>query len=373
MSDKGSENTRNKRINPAGPSTATDNSGRKGFSAPNSRSASPHLTENVSGNTRNRKTKTNPTGSSASNNISLSKGFKGFPAPTSRPATPLLSTNTRVSKGFSAPSSRSASPHPSQPRTPAPMGNEEPTNNELLEAIKKGNFEQKVAIDGLREEQRELTNQLRGELTAAVEDFRRKFEIAEQKSNAIKEDVEFMRITNCEQAKQIQDLRKDVNYLQQKDVAHKVLLLGVPRTADPAKIVELLARTIKIDIKPSDILFSSRLGRTDTQPGRPPIILVGFADFNIAEKFVSAQKKFGPLAIDQIEGITRTEGEPLTIRSDYFLTNHFMNLLKEAKATKDKFNYKFVWYKHCAVFLKKEEKAKPIRVLSAGDLASIKN
>jgi Baculovirus FP protein len=164
-------------------------------------------------------------------------------------------------------------------------------------------------------------------------------------------------------------LQKDVNYLRQKDAAHKVLLFGAPRSADPTKLVELVAQKININITPSDISFCARLNKKNNeQQKRPPLILIGFSNNTIAEKFVSTQKKFGPIAIDQLEGVNKAEGEPSSIRTDYFLTHHFADLLKQAKKTKETLKYKFVWYKHGAVFLKKSEKTQPIMIENAKQL-----
>lgn len=240
------------------------------------------------------------------------------------------------------------------------MAAKEPSNKELLEAIRGASQEQKSAIEELREEVRAATAELRTEINKVKEEL-----------TSTREDITDLRTLNKVQQQQIKELQSDVNYLKQKDVAHKVILFGVPRSADPKKVTESIAQVIGVGTQASDISFCARLKQINRQPGRPPLILVGFVNHIIAEKFVAAQKKFGPVAINQLEGISTADGEPSTIRADYFLTNYFIDLLKKAKEIKEKLQFKFAWYKNCAIYLKKQEGALPLRIASPEHLIEL--
>jgi hypothetical protein len=301
------------------------------------------MNENVSGNTRNKKI---------------------------QPTRLSLVTKSTLKKSGSAPNSRTASPLPNVENISQSM-EREPTNNEILAAIRKASQEQGDAIRMVQEQQAAYMTHIDVQLKEFASEFRARIEKAETNVNYINVEVNELRRLNQLQEVSITDLQTNVSFLQQKDVSHKILVFGAPRAVEPTKLIESLAQTINVNIKSTDIAFCVRLKRNSGS--RPPIILVGFINHNIAENFVATQKKFGPVAIDQIEGLTKAEEEPATIRTDYFLTHHFVELLKKAKTTKEKLNYKYVWYKHAAIYLKEEEKSKPIRIDSVKNLTDLES
>jgi hypothetical protein len=228
---------------------------------------------------------------------------------------------------------------------------QQPTNLQLLMAIKEMTANQEV-----------WKNEFKSDLQESFQKFKDGLASVGAVIKDVQTNVSTLQQTTIAQDQKIKYLEASMNTLRQKECSNKCIIFGVPTTADSTDTVINISKIIHIDIQPSDILFCTRTNSKTTNNNQP--IVVNFINNNIAQKFVSAQKKIGPISLLEYGNHTK-------INVECFLTQYYVNLLKKTKLLKSALNFKYVWYQSCSIYIKKSKGEPSHRIRDDEDLQKL--
>lgn len=170
-------------------------------------------------------------------------------------------------------------------------------------------------------------------------------------------------------------VREDLSYVQiemkilkQKAIGNDVVFTGVP-DSDNINILDVVSSVLKqYDVKIAEVDYHKiyRLKNKNNTSKYTPICVELYSR-TLKGVIMSKRKKLGPVLLNQLDSKIATE-DVRKVFVKLRLTHYFSQLLKDAYQFKDKYKYKFVWFQDSEILLKKEETAKPLRIVSRKDL-----
>lgn len=176
--------------------------------------------------------------------------------------------------------------------------------------------------------------------------------------NALKEDNSTLRT-------HLEEVNYEVNALKQRSLESHLLISNVIKTNDENlhDLVERISNYLNIPYNATNFLGVSRLA-SKNQKGVQPV-LVRCINVCVKEQFMNAIKD-RPLTCEEI-GL----GLKQQIYFNHHLTPINQRILGAARKFRKDHHYRFVWFSHGSVFIRKDENSKIIRVNDIQDLPTV--
>lgn len=163
----------------------------------------------------------------------------------------------------------------------------------------------------------------------------------------------------------LEEMNFEVNALKQKSLESHFLISNVIKTNDENLhvLIERISNHLDIPFNASNFLGVSRMA-SKNQKGVQPV-LVRSVNVRVKEQFMNAVKD-RPFTCEEI-GL----GLKQQIYFNHHLTPSNQRILGAARKFRKEHNYRFVWFSHGSVFIRKDENSKIIRVHDIHDLPTV--
>jgi regulator of replication initiation timing len=170
--------------------------------------------------------------------------------------------------------------------------------------------------------------------------------------NAISEENKVLKEQNIKLKNELTVVNKKINTIEQKLIGNHIEIIGVPEKTneDCGKIVETISKTLG-EITSVEYAYRTR-SKIQNKPGKIVAVLYS----NNSKKTLMDLARNKKLKAKDIHTEWSNEG----IYLNNVLTQTNSNLFYKTRMYAKKYNYKYVWFRDCKIFMRKDEKNKII-------------
>ncbi|XP_025423462.1 uncharacterized protein LOC112692862 [Sipha flava] len=153
---------------------------------------------------------------------------------------------------------------------------------------------------------------------------------------------------------EMRDCNKKINYIEQKLVQNHIEIIGVPEETneDCSKIVKEISTALGVNVcVESAFRYQSKIRN---KHGKIVAVLKNYEN----KKTIMDMSRIKKLKANNVNAKWKEEG----IYINNYLTQINRNLFYKTRLYAKENNYKYVWYRDCKIFIRKDEKNKVILI-----------
>ncbi|XP_064486003.1 uncharacterized protein LOC135398533 [Ornithodoros turicata] len=158
----------------------------------------------------------------------------------------------------------------------------------------------------------------------------------------------------------LESVKRDLNDLEQYGRRNNLEIHGIPYAPNESLLDKLSEVAAVLNVPQPDTNSIEAIHRLPFTPGKIPAVIVRFTNRSICERWLANRSK---LRTHKIHNQNIYVNENLTASN--------RKLFYDARMRAKDLHYKFVWHKYGAIYVRKDESAKPIRVSSTVDLNNL--
>lgn len=221
----------------------------------------------------------------------------------------------------------------------------------------------KLILDEIREIKRDFKDFKQSHQQQSTE-FRAIFKQLKEENSCLKDIVSDLQNQNNNLSSEMSRLSIGLNSVTQDKLSKNLMIAGIPY-AEKENLPDLIvkaASALQVDISKADFKVKRMFAKERNSSSN---VIVEFFDINLKQKLIK-NKKHSVLLPTQL-GFNHTK----EILMFHQLTSYNLELLAEARNTKNKFKLKFVWYQNNQILLRRAENAKIFAVRSKKELIEL--
>jgi hypothetical protein len=183
-----------------------------------------------------------------------------------------------------------------------------------------------------------------------------------KQNKSMSDEIKGLKRVVAEKDSEIELLQLKVNDLDQYGRRINLEISGVKEAGrkDTFEILENFADKIGVTFRRED--FHAAHPLKNKNPERPPTILVQFVSRDVRDRWMQEGRK-------AYKSIPNGNPEKIYFNDNLTFTNRM--LLRDAKLRAREKGFKYVWFKNCKIFARREENAPVIHIRSKADLTKI--
>lgn len=187
----------------------------------------------------------------------------------------------------------------------------------------------------------------------------------------VRKDVNILNEQYLQHSTQISKLEAEVDAFNQRMLQNNVIIAGLPHNVDPKEVLNNMMTKLNTNCTVADVYNAEFIktktpkstGNTDTN-----LMLVKFNTYEAKMDFITKKKEKQSLLCSEIS-LNTSSDKQVYVRDH--LTSFKINIFKQAREFKEKYNYKYLWLKNSNIFLRKSDHSKVYTIKTQLDMDNL--